>query len=44
MVAHGAKPYREIGSRLRAGQVLVDLVHAVDPRTVAAGEYHGLAW
>jgi GDP-mannose 6-dehydrogenase len=44
VVAHGAKPYREIGSKLRGGQVLVDLVHAVDPRTVAAGEYHGLAW
>ena len=44
VVAHGAKPYREVGPRLRAGQVLVDLVHAVDPRTVAAGEYHGLAW
>jgi len=44
VVAHGAKEYREIGPKLRAGQSLVDLVHAVDPRTVATGEYHGLAW
>lgn len=44
VVAHGAKEYRQVGSRLHAGQVLVDLVHAIDPRTVAAGEYHGLAW
>ncbi len=44
VVAHGAKEYREIGPKLRAGQTLVDLVHAVDPKTLAAGEYHGLAW
>jgi GDP-mannose 6-dehydrogenase len=44
VVAHGAKTYRDVGTKLRNGQVLVDLVHAIDPRTVAAGEYHGLAW
>ena len=44
VVAHGAKEYREVGARLRAGQALVDLVHAVDPKSVASGEYHGLAW
>ncbi len=44
VVAHGAPEYRDVGRRLKAGQVLVDLVHAVDPATLAAGEYHGLAW
>jgi GDP-mannose 6-dehydrogenase len=44
VVAHGAPEYRDVGRRLRAGQALVDLVHAVDPATLAAGEYHGLAW
>jgi hypothetical protein len=29
---------------LKPGQVLVDLAHAVDARTVSHGEYHGLAW
>jgi GDP-mannose 6-dehydrogenase len=44
VVAHGAKEYREVGAWLRPGQALVDLVHAVDPASVASGEYHGLAW
>ena len=43
VVANGAREYREIGPLLKPGQTLVDLVHAVDPATVA-GEYHGLAW
>jgi hypothetical protein len=29
---------------LESGQVLVDLVGAVDRATVTRGEYHGLAW
>jgi GDP-mannose 6-dehydrogenase len=44
VVANGAPEYRDIGARLQPGQVLVDLVHAVDPATVTRGEYHGLAW
>jgi GDP-mannose 6-dehydrogenase len=43
VVANGARAYREIGPLLKPTQALVDLVHAVDPATVA-GEYHGLAW
>jgi len=43
VVANGAREYREIGPLLKPTQALVDLVHAVDPVTVA-GEYHGLAW
>ena len=43
-VANGSKPYRDVGRMLKSGQVLVDLVHAVDPRSVTHGEYHGLAW
>jgi GDP-mannose 6-dehydrogenase len=44
VVANGSKPYRDVGRMLKPGQVLVDLVHAVDPRSVTHGEYHGLAW
>jgi GDP-mannose 6-dehydrogenase len=44
VVANGAAAYRGVGAMLRPGQVLVDLVHAVDPATVTDGEYHGLAW
>ena len=44
VVANGAPEYRGVGALLRPGQVLVDLVHAVDPGSVAHGEYHGLAW
>lgn len=44
VVAHGAPEYRAIGGRIRPGQALVDLVHAVDPASLAGGEYHGLAW
>jgi GDP-mannose 6-dehydrogenase len=44
VVANGSKEYRAVGAMLRPGQTLVDLVHAVDPATVAHGEYHGLAW
>jgi hypothetical protein len=29
---------------LKPGQVLVDLVHAVDRGSVKHAEYHGLAW
>ncbi|NOT33782.1 MAG: nucleotide sugar dehydrogenase [Candidatus Eisenbacteria bacterium] len=44
VIANGSAEYRELGPRLVAGQVLVDLVHAVDPATVRNAEYHGLAW
>jgi GDP-mannose 6-dehydrogenase len=44
VVANGAPEYRGVGALLRPGQVLVDLVHAVDPDSVTHGEYHGLAW
>ena len=44
VVANGAREYRGVGALLGPGQVLVDLVHAVDPATVRHGEYHGFAW
>jgi GDP-mannose 6-dehydrogenase len=44
VVANGAQEYRGVGSLLEPGQVLVDLVHAVDPASVLHGEYHGLVW
>ena len=44
VVANGAAEYRNVGPMLKEGQALVDLVGAVDPRTVTRGEYHGLAW
>jgi GDP-mannose 6-dehydrogenase len=44
VVANGSREYRAVGGMLREGQVLVDLVHAVDPSSVTRGEYHGLAW
>ena len=44
VVANGAREYRGVGSMLGPGQVLVDLVHTVDPATVVHGEYHGLVW
>jgi GDP-mannose 6-dehydrogenase len=44
VVANGSREYREVGASLRPGQMLVDLVHAVDPKSVTHGEYHGLAW
>jgi GDP-mannose 6-dehydrogenase len=44
VVANGAKEYRGVGAMLRSGQILVDLVHAVDAKSVVHGEYHGLAW
>jgi GDP-mannose 6-dehydrogenase len=44
VIGNRSKEYRDIGSRLRPGQVIVDLVAAIDRRTVTAGEYHGLAW
>jgi hypothetical protein len=42
VVANGAREYAEVGAMLAPGQVLVDLVHAVDPASVRHGEYHGL--
>ena len=44
VVANGSPEYRCVGSLLEAGQIVVDLVHAIEPSTMAAGEYHGLAW
>ena len=44
VVANGAREFRGVGAMLQPGQILVDLVRAVDPASVAHGEYHGLAW
>jgi GDP-mannose 6-dehydrogenase len=44
VVANGAREFRDIGARIRPGQILVDLVRAVDRKSVVHGEYHGLAW
>ena len=44
VVANRAPAYASVGSMLEPGQVVVDLAHAIDRRTVLRGEYHGLAW
>jgi GDP-mannose 6-dehydrogenase len=44
VIANPSRIYREIGPMLKRGQVLVDLVRAVDRASVAHGEYHGIAW
>jgi GDP-mannose 6-dehydrogenase len=44
VVANRAREFRGVGALLQPGQILVDLVHAVDPASVVHGEYHGLAW
>jgi GDP-mannose 6-dehydrogenase len=44
VIANLAAPYRAVGGMLRDGQVLVDLVRAIEPGSVVRGEYHGLAW
>jgi GDP-mannose 6-dehydrogenase len=44
VVGNRSALYRDIGGRLRPGQVLVDLAAAIDRATVKHGEYHGLAW
>ncbi|HYM82294.1 MAG TPA: nucleotide sugar dehydrogenase [Candidatus Limnocylindria bacterium] len=44
VIANQAKMYRDVGGMLAPGQVLVDLVRAVEPGSVTRGEYHGLAW
>jgi len=44
VIGNRSAEYRTLGPRIRAGQVVVDLVAAVDRGTVTAGEYHGLAW
>jgi GDP-mannose 6-dehydrogenase len=44
VIGNRSAEYRGIGARLRPGQAVVDLVAAVDRRTVPDGEYHGLAW
>ena len=44
VVANRAREFRAVGAMLQPGQILVDLVHAVDPASVVRGEYHGLAW
>jgi GDP-mannose 6-dehydrogenase len=44
VIGNRSAEYRTLGPRVRADQVVVDLVAAVDPATVKSGEYHGLAW
>lgn len=44
VIGNRSAQYRDIGTVLREGQVIVDLVAAVDRGSVARGEYHGLAW
>ena len=44
VVANRARAYAGVGAMLKAGQVVVDLAHAIDRKTVLHGEYHGLAW
>ncbi len=44
VVGNPSLAYRSVGPLLKPGQVLVDLVHAVDPSTLPHAEYVGLAW
>jgi len=44
VIANRAPIYAGVGGMLQSGQIVVDLAHAVDRRTVLHGEYHGLAW
>jgi GDP-mannose 6-dehydrogenase len=44
VIGNRSAAYRTLGPRFAKGQVVVDLVAAVDRGTVTAGEYHGLAW
>jgi len=44
VIGNRSAEYRALGPRIRPGQVVVDLVAALDRGAVAAGEYHGLAW
>ncbi len=44
VIANPARLYRDVPSLMRPGQILVDLVHAVEPGAWPHGEYHGLAW
>ncbi len=44
VIGNRSAQYRALGPRFRAGQVVVDLVAALEPGSVTAGEYHGLAW
>jgi GDP-mannose 6-dehydrogenase len=44
VVANRARAYAGVGAMLKTGQVVVDLAHAIDRKTVLHGEYHGLAW
>jgi GDP-mannose 6-dehydrogenase len=43
VIGNRSAEYRAIGPRLEPGQVVVDLVAALDRKSVKAGEYHGLA-
>jgi GDP-mannose 6-dehydrogenase len=43
IIGNRSAEYRAIGPRIRAGQIVVDLVAAVERGSVTAGEYHGLA-
>jgi GDP-mannose 6-dehydrogenase len=44
VIGNRSAEYRTLGPRIQRGQVVVDLVAALDRGTVTAGEYHGLAW
>jgi GDP-mannose 6-dehydrogenase len=43
IIGNRSAEYWAIGPRIRAGQIVVDLVAAVERGSVTAGEYHGLA-
>src|SRR5262249_49498669 len=44
VIGNRSAEYRALGPRIRAGEVVGDLVAALDRGAVAGGEYHGLAW
>jgi GDP-mannose 6-dehydrogenase len=43
VIGNRSPEYRALGPRIRAGQVVIDLVAALERGSVQAGEYHGLA-
>ena len=43
VIGNRSAEYRTLGPRIGAGQIVVDLVAALDRGSVQAGEYHGLA-
>jgi hypothetical protein len=44
VIANGAEEFRDVPTKMREDQVMIDLVRIVDDPSVARGEYIGIAW